>query len=137
MGERRRARELAVQVLFHLEFSHDDPSEVFDLICENFDARKSIRDFSRKLVLGVYDKKKTLDKVISKASKNWRINRMARLDKSILRLAAFEIMFVEDIPPKVSLDEAVEIGKKFGGEDSGRYINGVLDNIYSTTVKID
>ena len=137
MGERRRARELAVQVLFHLEFSHDDPSEVFDLICENFDARKSIRDFSRKLVLGVYDKKKTLDKVISEASKNWRINRMARLDKSILRLAAFEIMFVEDIPPKVSLDEAVEIGKKFGGEDSGRYINGVLDNIYSTTVKID
>ena len=76
-----------------------------------------------------------MDKVISGASKNWRIKRMARLDKSILRLAAYEIMFIEDIPPKVSLDEAVEIGKKFGGEDSGRYINGVLDNIYSTTVK--
>jgi len=135
MGERRRARELAIQVLFHLEFSPDDPSEVFDLICENFDARKSIRDFSKRLVLGVCEKKKTLDKVISGSSKNWRIKRMARLDKSILRLAAFEIMFIEDIPPKVSLDEAVEIGKKFGGEDSGRYINGVLDNIYSTTVK--
>ncbi|MBC8176431.1 MAG: transcription antitermination factor NusB [Desulfobacteraceae bacterium] len=135
MGERRRARELTIQVLFHLEFSPDDPSEVFDLICENFDARKSIRDFSKKLVLGVCEKKKTLDKVISGASKNWRIKRMARLDKSILRLAAYEIMFIEDIPPKVSLDEAVEIGKKFGGEDSGRYINGVLDNIYSTTVK--
>ncbi|MBW1868702.1 MAG: transcription antitermination factor NusB [Deltaproteobacteria bacterium] len=135
MGERRRARELAIQVLFHLEFSPDDPSEVFDLICENFDARKSIRDFSKRLVLGVCEKKKILDKVISGASKNWRIKRMARLDKSILRLAAFEIMFIEDIPPKVSLDEAVEIGKKFGGEDSGRYINGVLDNIYSTTVK--
>ena len=137
MGERRRARELAIQVLFHLEFSPDDPSEVFDLICENFDARKSIRDFSKRLVLGVCEKKKILDKVISGASKNWRIKRMARLDKSILRLAAFEIMFIEDIPPKVSLDEAVEIGKKFGGEDSGRYINGVLDNIYSTTVKND
>ena len=137
MGERRRARELAIQVLFHLEFSPDDPSEAFDLICENFDARKSIRDFSKKLVLGVCEEKKTLDKVISEASKNWRIERMARLDKSILRLAAFEIMFIEDIPPKVSLDEAVEIGKKFGGEDSGRYINGVLDNIYSTTVKND
>ncbi len=135
MGERRRARVLAIQVLFHLEFSPDDPSEVFDLICENFDARKSIRDFSKRLVLGVCEKKKILDKVISGASKNWRIKRMARLDKSILRLAAFEIMFIEDIPPKVSLDEAVEIGKKFGGEDSGRYINGVLDNIYSTTVK--
>ena len=137
MGERRRARELAIQVLFHLEFSPDDPSEVFDLICENFDARKSIRDFSRKLVLGVCEKKKTLDKVISEASKNWRIERMARLDRSILRLATFEIMFIEDIPPKVSLDEAVEIGKKFGNEDSGRYINGVLDNIYTATVKND
>ncbi|MCJ7684234.1 MAG: transcription antitermination factor NusB [Desulfobacteraceae bacterium] len=137
MGERRRARELAIQVLFHLEFSPDDPSVVFDLICENFDARESIRDFSKKLVLGVWDKKKTLDKIISEASKNWRIERMARLDKSILRLAAFEIMFIEDIPPKVSLDEAVEIGKKFGGEDSGRYINGVLDNIYSAMVKND
>jgi len=137
MGERRRARELAVQVLFHLEFSPDDPSEVFDLICENFDARESIRDFSRKLVLGVCEKKKTLDKIISDASKNWRIERMARLDRSILRLAAFESMFMEDIPPKVSLDEAVEIGKKFGSEDSGRYINGVLDNIYTTRVKTD
>jgi transcription antitermination factor NusB len=137
MGERRRARELAVQVLFHLEFTPDDPSEVFDLVCENFDARKSIRDFSKQLVLGVCEKKKTLDKVISEASKNWRIERMARLDRSILRLATFEIMFIEDIPPKVSLDEAVEIGKKFGSDDSGRYINGVLDNIYNTAVKSD
>ena len=137
MGERRRARELAIQVLFHLEFSPDDPSEVFDLICENFDARESIKDFSKRLVLGVWEKKKTLDKAISEASKNWRIERMARLDRSILRLAVFEIMFIEDIPPKVSLDEAVEIGKKFGSEDSGRYINGVLDNIYNTTIKSD
>jgi len=77
-------------------------------------------------------------KVISEASKNWRIERMALLDKSILRLAAFEIMFLEDTPPEGSpLDEAVEIGKKFGSEDSGRYINGVLDNIYNTTVKND
>jgi len=137
MGERRRARELAIQVLFHLEFSPDDPSGVFDLICDNFDARESIRDFSKRLVLGVWEKKKTLDKVISEASKNWRIERMALLDKSILRLAAFEIMFIEDIPPKVSLDEAVEIGKKFGSEDSSRYINGVLDNVYNTMVKSD
>ncbi|MBW1779599.1 MAG: transcription antitermination factor NusB [Deltaproteobacteria bacterium] len=135
MGERRRARELAVQVLFHLEFSPDNPSEVFDLICENFDARKSIRDFSKKLVLGVWENKEILDKAIGEASKNWRIERMARLDRSILRLATFEIMFVQDIPAKVSLDEAVEIGKKFGSEDSGRYINGVLDKIYNTMLQ--
>jgi len=118
-----------------LEFSPDNPSEVFDLICENFDARKSIRDFSKKLVLGVWENKEILDKAIGEASKNWRIERMARLDRSILRLATFEIMFVQDIPAKVSLDEAVEIGKKFGSEDSGRYINGVLDKIYNTMLQ--
>ena len=74
-------------------------------------------------------------KIISQASRNWRIERMTRLDRSILRLAAFEMMFVPDIPARVSLDEAVEIGKKFGSEDSGRYINGVLDNIYNRIIK--
>ena len=131
-GERRRARELAVQVLFHLEFSDDDPSEAFRLICENFEVAESITDFSRALVRGVCDKKTTLDRFIRRSSKHWRLERMTRLDRSILRLATYEVMFLEDIPPKVSLDEAVEIGKKFGGEDSGRYINGVLDNIYNT-----
>jgi len=135
MGKRRRARELAVQVLFHLEFSPDDPSEVFDLICENFDAPGSIREFSKMLVLGVCEKREYLDKAIIQASKNWRIDRMTRLDRSILRLAVFEMMFAPDIPPRVSLDEAVEIGKVFGSEDSGRYINGVLDHIYNTLIR--
>jgi transcription antitermination factor NusB len=136
MGKRRRARELAVQVLFHLEFSPDDPSEVFDLICENFEAPESIREFSKMLVLGVCDKKERLDRAISQSSRNWRIDRMTRLDRSILRLAVFEMMFAPDIPARVSIDEAVEIGKIFGSEDSGRYINGVLDNIYNTIIKI-
>jgi len=135
MGKRRRSRELAVQILFHLEFSHDDPAEVFDLICDNFDAPETIREFSKMLVLGVCEKKERLDRLISQASRNWRIDRMARLDRSILRLAAFEIMFIPEIPARVSLDEAVEIGKKFGSEDSGRYINGVLDNIYNKLIK--
>ena len=68
-------------------------------------------------------------------TKNWRLERMARLDKCILRLAAFEILYMEEIPPKVSIDEAVEIGKKFGGDDSGSFINGILDNIYSTLLQ--
>ncbi len=131
-GERRRARELAVQVLFHLEYSDDDPSEAFRLICENFEVAESITDFSWQLIRGVCDKKTTLDKVIRRSSKHWRLERMTRLDRSILRLATYEVMFLEDIPPRVSLDEAVEIGNKFGGEDSSRYINGVLDNVYNT-----
>jgi len=135
MGKRRKARELAIQVLFHLDFSIDDPNKVFDLICENFNSQRSIRPFSRQLVLGVCEKMKELDGLIRKASKNWKLERMPRLDKCILRLATFEILFIEDVPPKVSIDEAVEIGKKFGSNDSGSFINGVLDNIYNTLIK--
>ena len=135
MGKRRRSRELAVQVLFQLGFIPGDPNNTFDLVCENFNSKKSVRPFSRQLVLGVCEKKNELDSLISQTSKNWRLKRMTRTDKCILRLAVFEILFMDDIPPKVSIDEAVEIGKKFGGEDSGSFINGVLDNIYNTLAK--
>ena len=135
MGRRRRDRELAVQVLFHLEFSPGDPRAAFDLICEDFRSQESVKLFSAQLVQGVCENQDRLDGLIISASRNWRLERMARLDKCILRLAAFEILFMEDIPPKVSIDEAVEIAKKFGGKDSGSVINGVLDNIYNTLLE--
>ena len=130
MGKRRRARELAIQVLFHLEFNPGDPEEVFSLICENFGSSMDIRPFSRELVHGVLEKKATLDGLISQSSKNWRLERMSHVDRNILRLGVYEILAKEDIPPKVSIDEAVEMGKKYGTEDSGSFINGILDNIY-------
>ena len=135
MGKRRQARELAIQVLFHLEFNPGPPEYGFDLICRNFSAQESSRIFSKQLVLDVCEKKKTLDDVISRASRNWRLERMSRLDICILRLAVFEILFMQDIPPKVSIDEALEIGKKFGSENSGSFINGILDYIYNTQVR--
>ncbi|MDY6882007.1 MAG: transcription antitermination factor NusB [Desulfatiglans sp.] len=131
MGERRRSRELALQVLFHLEFNEDDPDEVFELICENFKSKKSARPFSKKLVLGVVDRKDELDRLITQASRNWRLERMSCLDKCILRMAILEMAFMEDIPPKVSIDEAVELGKVFGSEYSSSFINGILDKVYS------
>ncbi len=131
MGSRRKARELAVQVLFHLEYNPGDPDEVFHFICENFGPSKSIRPFSKKLVLGVCENEKGLDTLISQSSRNWRLERMSRADRSILRLGVFEIVFMKDIPPKVTIDEAVELGKKFGSQESGAFINGILDNIYN------
>jgi len=131
MGRRRKARELAVQVLFHLEYNPGDPDKVFHLICENFGPSKSIRPFSKKLVLGVCENEKGLDTLISRSSRNWRLERMSRADRSILRLGVFEIVFMKDIPPKVTIDEAVELGKKFGTQESGAFINGILDNIYN------
>lgn len=124
-----------MQVHFHMEFNPGDPLEVFDLICKTFQTSNSMIPFSKELVLGVCEKKEELDRLISRASRNWRLDRMSRVDKCVLRLAAFEILFMEDIPPKVSIDEAVEIGKKFGSEESGSFINGVMDNIYNTLLQ--
>ncbi|RLC31940.1 MAG: transcription antitermination factor NusB [Deltaproteobacteria bacterium] len=138
MGTRRLARELAVQVLFHLELNPGDPDEAFDLVCQNFQSpqsQASNQAFSRQLVLGVCRQMKDLDEMIRNASQNWRLERMPCLDRCVLRLASFEILCLEDIPPKVSIDEALEIGKKFGSEHSGPFINGVLDNIYNTLVE--
>ena len=131
MGKRRRARELAVQVLFHLEFNAGDPDEAFDLVCKAFAPPEAIRAFSRDLVLGVWKDKEALDGWIGRASINWRLERMSHVDRNILRMAVFEVLFRKDIPPKVTIDEAVELGKKYGAEDSGAFINGVLDNIYN------
>jgi transcription antitermination factor NusB len=133
MGLRRRARELAIQVLFHLEFTPGDPNRAFAVICENFPVRESLRDFALVLILGVSEQKGLLDDAIRKASKNWRLERMSKLDISILRVAAYEILFREDIPPKVSINEAVELAKRYGSEESGSFINGVLDHIYNDT----
>jgi N utilization substance protein B len=135
MGKRRRARELALQVLFHMEFNSGDANEAFDLVCACFTPPEEIQTFSKQLVLGVWEKKDELDALIGRSSINWRLERMSRVDKNILRLAAFEVIYMKDIPPKVSLDEAVELGKKYGTEDSGAFINGVLDKIYAHVVR--
>ncbi len=132
MGDRRKARELAIKVLFSLDFGTCAPEEAFELICKNFDISKKIRSFSKELVMGVWGHIKEIDDIISKASKNWRIDRMSKVDKSIIRLATYEILFRDDIPPKVSINEAVELGKKFGNETSYGFINGILDNIYNS-----
>lgn len=134
MGRRHRARELAVQVLFYMEFEPGDPEEAFRVICENFKPSGTVRSFSRELVSGVWEKKEELDRLISGSSKNWRLDRMSRVDRNILRVAVYEILYMKDIPPKVSIDEGVELGKKFGTIESGSFINGILDHVYNSLV---
>jgi transcription antitermination factor NusB len=112
-----------------MEFSPGDPDEMFNLICSNFDSSKAIRAFSKKLVIGVWEKKEYLDGIIRQSSKNWRLERMSIVDRSIIRLGVFELVFIDDIPSKVSIDEAVELGKRYGSDESKAFINGVLDNV--------
>ena len=137
MGNRRKARELVTQVLFHMEYSPDDPEKSFELICNNFNAPRSLRLFAMELIKGIWEKKDQIDRIIQKSSKNWKMGRMSKVDRSILRLSVYEMFFLDDIPPKVSIDEAVELGKRFGTEESGAFINGILDNVYIRNIKDD
>jgi transcription antitermination factor NusB len=131
MGKRRRARELAIQVLFHMEYNPGDPGESFERVCESFGPPREIRTYSRDVVVGVCENKAILDRMIRRSSKNWRVERMSRVDRNILRIAIYEVLYRKDVPPKVSIDEAVELGKQYGTEDSGAFINGILDHIYN------
>jgi transcription antitermination factor NusB len=130
MGKRRHARELALKVLFHMEFSPGDPAECFDLVSGNFGSPEAIRPFSRQVVLGVCEKRESLDATIRDASQHWRLERMNLVDRNILRIALFEALFMKEVPHKVSIDEAVELGKKYGTDESGAFINGILDHVY-------
>ena len=137
MGKRRRSRELAIKVLFDLEYTRDDPVTAFDTVCENFGAPEEIKAFSRELVIGICAHLEEVDDLIVEASKNWRLERIAKVDRSILRLAVYELLCRDDIPPKVSLNEAVDLGNKFGTEESGAFINGVLDKIHNKLIAQD
>jgi transcription antitermination factor NusB len=137
MGNRRKARELVTQVLFHMEYNPGDPEKNFELICNNFNAPRSLRLFAKELIKGICENRDHIDNIIQKSSKNWKMGRMSKVDRSILRLSVYEMFFLDDIPPKVSIDEAVELGKKFGTEESGSFINGILDNVYIRNIKDD
>jgi N utilization substance protein B len=127
MRERRKAREIALQVLYSLNFVNIDTQDALDLFWGNFVAPKAAKEFAAFLVQGTCEHKEELDKLIAGCSDNWSLGRMSRVDINILRLAVFEFLYCDDIPPKVTLNEAVDLGKTFGSENSGSFINGILD----------
>ena len=131
MSVRRRAREIALQVLYQLDLGLGDPGEVLDLYWENFQPSQKAREFCQRLVEGVRRSKDQIDPLIEENSENWTLKRMAMVDRNILRLATFELLHCPDIPFKVTLNEAIELAKKFGADDSSAFINGILDKIHS------
>jgi N utilization substance protein B len=129
MGVRRRARELAMQALFYMDANQTTSPQMLERFCDNFNPPQKARPFFMKLVNGVLKAGPQIDTLIERFSKNWSVQRMARVDRNIMRVAVFEMLFCPDIPPKVSINEAIDIGKKFGTEDSGAFINGIVDSI--------
>lgn len=131
MSFRRRSREIALQVLFQREFNPQAPIEsAFHLFVENFDVEDRVKEFAEFLVNGVTLNKTDLDQVIQTYCQNWKLSRMALVDKNILRISAFELIHApNEIPAEVSINEAIEIAKRFGSADTSSFVNGVLDNI--------
>jgi N utilization substance protein B len=129
MGTRRKARELAMQALFYMDMRSDYSEEIFGRFCANFAPKPDVRPFFLRLVRGVLRSQTELDALIERFSENWSLGRMSGVDRNVMRIAVYEMVCCRDIPAKVSINEAVDIGKKFGTEESGAFINGIVDSI--------
>ncbi len=129
MGARRKAREIALQMLYQMEVNPGELEAALELFWKDISASQPVKEFVNRIVQGVNARQEEIDALLARHSEHWRLSRMDMVDKSILRMGVFEIMFCEDIPVKVAMNEAVDLGKKFGAEESGAFINGILDKI--------
>ena len=131
MRQRRKAREVALQVLYGIDVAQGNLRETMDLFWDNFDAPEKVKTLSSVLVEGTWQNRIQLDALISGCAENWSVERMSIVDRSILRMAVYEFLYCQEIPPKVAINEAIDLGKLFGSENSGAFINGVLDALYA------
>ena len=130
MGKRRTARELAVKFLYQTEFNSNSPDSELNSFCDRANVSEEIQNFTQALIKNIFFHKKEVDELLEKISANWATDRMAVIDKNILRLGICELLFDPTTPPKVVINEAVEIAKKFGTEESPDFINGILDKVF-------
>jgi len=135
LRRRRKSREFALQALYQLNISKQDATALLAQFQEHFLPDGEADEFLRRLVLGVLEHCKELDRLIERYSENWRLDRIDVIDRNILRMALFELLYCEDIPPKVTINEAIDLGKRYGSEDSGSFINGILDRIQNEIVR--
>ncbi len=137
MGIRRRARELALQFLYQYDTVAESsgesscPEDELSLFWERGDTPvpEDIKEFSTVLILGTCKNLTHIDDIIGRFSEHWRLSRMPKIDRNILRLSIYELIYLSGIPAAVTINEAVELGKRFGTEESGSFINGILDKI--------
>jgi transcription antitermination protein NusB len=142
MGKRRKAREVALQVLYLQEAQDFSIERATTTYFSNFNsgteaedgepreaADADIKGFAEELASGVNHYKEKIDQVISDAALNWRVDRMTRVDRNVLRLAVYELLFEPEIPLRVTMNEAIELAKRFGTNESAAFVNGILDKI--------
>jgi len=137
LGKRRKSRGLALQLLYQLDVTKQDPPKVLAQFQQHFLPDEERDEFLESLVLGVLEHSQEIDRLLKQFSENWRLDRMSIIDRNILRMATFELLYCDDIPPKVTLNEAIDLGKEYGTEESGSFINGILDRLQKEIGKID
>lgn len=136
--KRRKSREFALQILFQLDIRKENPTAtVLKRFWAENDVDDEIRSFTEEIVKGTYKHLTRINEQIHVCAKNWSLDRMAAVDRNVLRIAVYEILYRIDIPSSVTINEAIEIAKKFGTDDSGSFVNGILDSVARAVGKLD
>lgn len=136
MGPRHQARERALQILFQHDI-HGKGSIKLEDFWKEFTATDDAKAFAEQLVKGVLDHQKDLDAVITKYATNWKIDRMPIVDRNILRAGLFELLWMQEVPAKVTMDEAIELAKSFGDDEASKFVNGILDKVLATESRLE
>jgi N utilization substance protein B len=128
MGHRRQARELALQALYLQDMCHFSLEEALKTVLKET-TDESVKDFCSHLVCGVIERSEPIDQILKRYTQNWELQRMASVDRNLLRLATLEMLTDLETPPSVIIDEAIEMAKIFSTRDSGKFVNGILDKV--------
>ena len=129
MGKRRRAREAAIQYHFWRDLQHGEAPQKLDDFWEFCPVKPNVREFAEPLIAGMVEHIDEIDERIRKYCENYNLDRISVVDRNVLRLAIYEMLYRDDIPPVVSINEAIELAKTFGGAESGKFVNGILDRV--------
>ena len=134
MGVRRRGREISLQILYKMDITKISLDDALATFSENFSVKKESWAFAELLTKGVCNNLDEINSLVEDQSKHWKLDRMPVTDRNIIRIAVYELLHMDDIPSKVTLNEAIELGKLYGSEESSAFINGILDNIHKNLV---
>lgn len=135
MGQRRKAREHTLRILFQMEFEDSNPHEALDQYWKSRKTTAEIKEYSTWLAKGIASNQKTIDSLIQSVSEHWRISRMALIDRNILRMAVFELLYEDNIAPAIVINEAIEIARRYSGDEAATFVNGILDAVRKTLEK--
>lgn len=136
MGSRHEARERALQILFQYDI-HGKPGLWLDEFWKPLTADEETKAFAERLVAGVLEKKKDLDALLTTYATNWKVSRMPIVDRNILRAGIYELMWMDDVPANVTMDEAIELAKSFGDEEASKFVNGILDKVLGSDARLE